>query len=58
MQRRLYRRLPVVDGYLLPDHIDELFKRGAINKVDMISGYNGGDNFVEKTMDGAKEEGR
>jgi len=47
-----------VDGYLLPDHIDELFKRGAINKVDMITGYNGGDNFVEKTMDGAKEEGR
>jgi len=45
-----YRRLPVVDGYVLPDHIDELFKKGAINKVDLITGYNEGDNFVEDTM--------
>jgi hypothetical protein len=30
-----YRRLPVVDGYLLPDQVDGLFKKGAINKVDL-----------------------
>jgi para-nitrobenzyl esterase len=22
-----YRRLPIVDGYVLPDHVDELFKK-------------------------------
>ena len=49
-----YRRLPVVDGYLLPDHIDELFKKGAINKVDLITGYNEGDNFVEDSMSAAQ----
>ena len=49
-----YRRLPVVDGYLLPDHIDELFKKGAINKVDLMTGYNEGDNFVEDTMNMAQ----
>jgi para-nitrobenzyl esterase len=49
-----YRRLPVVDGYLLPDHVDELFRKGAINKVDLITGYNEGDNFVEDTMSTAQ----
>jgi para-nitrobenzyl esterase len=49
-----YRRLPVVDGYVLPDHIDELFRKGAINKVDLITGYNEGDNFVEDTMSAAQ----
>jgi para-nitrobenzyl esterase len=49
-----YRRLPVVDGYLLPDHIDELFKKGAINKVDLLTGYNEGDNFIEDTMSTAQ----
>lgn len=49
-----YRRLPVVDGYVLPDHVDELFKKGAINKVDLITGYNEGDNFMEDTMSTAQ----
>jgi para-nitrobenzyl esterase len=49
-----YRRLPVVDGYLLPDHIDELFRRGAINKVDLITGYNEGDMFVDEPMNAAQ----
>ena len=49
-----YRRLPVVDGYLLPDHIDELFRKGAINKVDLITGYNEGDSFVDEPMDEAQ----
>jgi para-nitrobenzyl esterase len=49
-----YRRLPVVDGYVLPDHLDELFKKGAINKVDLLTGYNEGDNFVEETMSAAQ----
>jgi para-nitrobenzyl esterase len=49
-----YRRLPVVDDYLLPDHIDELFKRGDINKVDLITGYNEGDMFVDSPMDSAQ----
>ncbi len=49
-----YRRLPVVDGYLLPDQVDELFKKGAINKVDLITGYNEGDNFVEDTLSTAQ----
>jgi para-nitrobenzyl esterase len=49
-----YRRLPVVDGYVLPDHVDELFKKGTINKVDLITGYNEGDNFVEDTMSAAQ----
>lgn len=45
-----YRRLPVVDDYLLTDHIDELFKKGAINKVDLLTGYNEGDMFVDNPM--------
>jgi para-nitrobenzyl esterase len=45
-----YRRLPVVDGYLLTDYIDELFKKGTINKVDLITGYNEGDMFVNEPM--------
>jgi para-nitrobenzyl esterase len=49
-----YRRLPIVDGYLLPDQVDELFKKGAINKVELITGYNEGDNFVEDTMSAAQ----
>lgn len=49
-----YRRLPVVDGYMLADHIDELFKRGAINKVDLITGYNEGDHFLEDTLSAAQ----
>jgi para-nitrobenzyl esterase len=48
-----YRRLPVVDGYLLPDQVDELFKKGANNKVDLLTGYNEGDHFVEDTMNAA-----
>jgi para-nitrobenzyl esterase len=47
-----YRRLPVVDGYVLPEHVDELFKKGAINNVDLITGYNEGDNFIEATSPG------
>ena len=49
-----YRRLPVVDGYLLPDHIDALFRKGAINKVDLITGYNEGDFFIEHQMNTAQ----
>jgi para-nitrobenzyl esterase len=49
-----YRRLPVVDGYLLPDQVDDLFKKGAINKVDLLTGYNEGDHFVEDTMNAAQ----
>ena len=43
-----------MDGYLLPDHIDELFRKGAINKVDLITGYNEGDSFVDEPMDEAQ----
>ena len=49
-----YRRLPVVDGYVLSDDVDELCKKGAINKVDLLTGYNAGDNFVDKTMSAAQ----
>ena len=49
-----YRRLPVVDGYLLPDQIDELFRKGAISKVELMTGYNEGDMFVEDTMNTAQ----
>jgi para-nitrobenzyl esterase len=49
-----YRRLPVVDGYLLPDQVDELFKKGDINKVDLITGYNEGDHFMANTLSAAQ----
>jgi para-nitrobenzyl esterase len=40
-----YRRLPTVDGYVLPDQMINLFKEGHINKADLLTGYNEGDDF-------------
>ncbi|QHT70791.1 carboxylesterase family protein [Rhodocytophaga rosea] len=36
-------RLPVVDNYLLTDHIRDLFAAGKQNDVDLLIGYNEGD---------------
>lgn len=36
-------RLPVVDQYVLPDHILSIFKEGKQNGVDLLIGYNEGD---------------
>lgn len=45
-----YRRLPNVDHYLLSDDIYDLFKNGNINKVELLTGYNEGDMFIETPM--------
>jgi para-nitrobenzyl esterase len=36
-------RLPVVDQYVLPDHILTIFSEGKQNDVDLLIGYNEGD---------------
>lgn len=36
-------RLPVVDGYVLADHILTIFENGKQNGVDLLIGYNEGD---------------
>jgi para-nitrobenzyl esterase len=47
------RRLPVVDGYVLPASIDSLFAEGRINSVDLLTGYNEGDHFLDSTLTSA-----
>jgi para-nitrobenzyl esterase len=42
------RRLPAVDGYVLPDNVDVLYRQGKISKVDLLTGYNEGDNFKDE----------
>jgi para-nitrobenzyl esterase len=40
-------RLPVVDGYVLPDHILNIFTGGKQNGVDLLIGYNEGDQDIQ-----------
>lgn len=42
------RREPVIDGYVLPDALIHIFEQGKQNKVDLLIGYNEGDNGLEE----------
>lgn len=42
------RRSPVVDGYVLPDKLINIFLQGKQNDVDLLIGYNEGDSFMEE----------
>ncbi|SHM19807.1 carboxylesterase/lipase family protein [Mucilaginibacter sp. OK098] len=42
-----YMRLPVVDGYVLSDQILAIFTREKQNDVDLLIGYNTGDDDLE-----------
>jgi len=33
-------RGPVIDGYVLPEHIADIFRTGKANKVDLLTGWN------------------
>ena len=37
---------PVVDGYVLPQRVYDLFKAGKQNDVALLTGWNTGDNFL------------
>jgi para-nitrobenzyl esterase len=40
-------RLPVVDGYLLPDQVNNIFMRGQENEVDLLTDYNTGEAYLQ-----------
>jgi para-nitrobenzyl esterase len=42
-----HRREPVIDGYVLPDELIHIFSAGKQNAVDLLIGYNEGDNAME-----------
>lgn len=42
-----HRREPVIDGYVLPDELINIFKSGRQNDVDLLIGYNEGDDAME-----------
>jgi para-nitrobenzyl esterase len=46
-------RLPVVDGYVLSDHILNIFSTGKQNGVDLIIGYNEGDEDFGRPISSA-----
>jgi para-nitrobenzyl esterase len=46
-------RLPVVDGYLLGSPVDTLFAEAKENQVDLLIGYNDGDEFVYPILSAA-----
>jgi len=42
------RRQPVIDGYVLSDKLINIFLEGKQNDVDLLIGYNEGDNGMEE----------
>lgn len=46
-------RLPVVDGYVLNDHILNIFSTGKQNGVDLLIGYNEGDEDFGRPISSA-----
>ena len=39
-------RRPIIDGYVLPESIADIFKQGKENKVDLVTGWNEDEGFV------------
>ena len=42
---------PIIDGYVLPESIAEIFRKGDENKVILLTGWNEDEGFVEKGKD-------
>ncbi|HVU93609.1 MAG TPA: DUF2891 family protein [Puia sp.] len=48
-------RGPIIDGYVLPDAIDHIFKSGKENRVDLLTGWNQDEGLVFGPMKNAEE---
>ena len=46
---------PIIDGYVLPKSISEIFAVGEENKVDLLTGWNEDDGLAFGKMDNAEE---
>ena len=46
-------RSPIVDGYVLPESVGEIFKTHKENKVDLLTGWNAGEKAGEKVKSAA-----
>jgi para-nitrobenzyl esterase len=48
-------RVVIIDGYVLPDLVANIFSAGKQNDVDVITGWNGDDGFLPEKMKNAEE---
>ncbi len=46
MKKSMAFRGPIIDGYVLPESIAEIFKKGNDNKVTLLTGWNEDEGFV------------
>jgi para-nitrobenzyl esterase len=55
MQKAQGLRGPIIDGYVLPDAIVNIFKQGKENKVDLLTGWNQDEGLIFGPLKNAED---